>query len=208
MTNKLFKRSFIISIAAFIIFLTGCEHKSSPSTSQPVIKHVLVDSDLSEALGVNLLKYEFNLNDMEIPLGKLPFITTWVELYQDDKVIRDWSAPHEVINKTGSILFAFYKPDLFTNDQDTIKARVINKSNAQSRMDISPEIPFKIFGHGLDFSEKTIEMDTEYILAKVTERFSPFAKARGIAPADPNSGGDLSENKALLLKVKFGLIDE
>ncbi|MEJ2649816.1 MAG: hypothetical protein P8016_15580 [Sedimentisphaerales bacterium] len=208
MTNEIFRYSFIIAVGASVIFLAGCEYKSPASDSNPVIKHVIVGSDLSEALGLDLVKYEFNLHDMEIPKGKLPFITTWVELYQDDKIVREWSTPHEVINKSGSILFASYEPPLFTNDQDSIKARVIIEGNGQSRMDISPEIPFKIFGHGLDFSEKNIEFDTEYTLAKVTERFSPYAKTRGIASPDPNSGGDLSENKALILKAKFGLIDE
>jgi hypothetical protein len=208
MKNELLKCGFAAIVAAILISMIGCEYKTPSSSQKPEIKHVLVDNDLSEALGINLVKYEFNLTGLGIPKGKLPFIRTWVELYQDEKIIREWSNPQQVVNETGSILFAFYEPPLFTNDQNSIEAKVIIEGNGQTKMDISPDMPFIIFFNGLDFSEKPIKLDSEYILAKVTERFSPLAKTTGIAVPDPNSGQNINENKALILKVQFGLVDE
>ena len=205
MINILFKHNFIIIIVASI-FLSGCKFKQAPVKPEPVIKKVQANDDLSKALGVHLVKYEYDLQGLNIPSGMHVYLTTWVELLQEDTVIKQWSTPNNIIGKSGSILFPYYKPPLFKNEQKTIEGKLITDGNAMTSMDISLDVPFNTISYLGGKNEEVLELDTEYTLATLVEFYSPHAmnKAR---PPNLNSF-DESENKALILKAKFGLINE
>jgi len=205
MIKDILKRSSIIAVT-FTIFLVGCKYKISPSKPEPTIKKISVESDLSKALGINIIKYEFNLKGFKVPQGKLPYITTWMELMQGEQKIREWSTPNNAVVDSGSILFAYYKPPLFTNNKETLEGKIIIETSAQSKLDISLDMPFRDTAQFGGISEKIIEMDKEYTLVKILEIYSPLGK--GVFKTGNSSDHDKTENKALILKVKFGLIEE
>jgi hypothetical protein len=195
-----------IVLVVFISFM-GCVKKQSSPKSEPVIKKVLVDSDLSLALGINLVKYEYDLKSLEVPVGKLVNLKVWMELLQEDKKIREWSTPNIICHgDSGSILLASYKPPLFKNDQETVQGKIIVDAEALFGTNISLDMPFRIQAHSGGFNQKTIEMDKEYTLAEIVEIYSP--RGKGVFSPSKNTDRNESENKALILKVKFGLIEE
>ena len=207
MIKNLYKYCFWGLVLVVLIYFMGCVRKQSPPKPEPVIRKVLVDSDLSLALGINLVKYEYNLNGFTVTKGKLVDLEIWMELLQGDEKIREWSMPNIICHgDSGSILFASYKPPLFTNDQETVEGKIIVDAQAWFGKNISLDMPFRIQAHAGGFNEEVIEMDREYTLAKIVEIYSPHGK--GVIFPGRSTDRDASENKALILKVKFGLVQE
>ena len=112
-----------------------------------------------------------------------------------------------VICGSGAILLAYYTPPLFTNeDEARIEAKIIVRSKGESAFRISPDRPFRYAGWFSEFSRKAIEIGREYTLGVTHERYSPLRK-----PGFKSDATDVqrkSENKALVLKIKFGLIQD
>jgi len=200
-------KRYIFCIAfAVLICCTGCDRRESLGKSEPVIKKVAVEGDISRVLDINLVKYEYDLSGLAVPEGKLVYYKIWMELLRDDERIREWSMPNIICGDSGSILLAYYKPPLFTNDEERVEAKVVETGQASSSMNISLDMPFRIQAHIGGTGEEAIEMDHEYVLAKIVEIYSPHGK--GVIYHDGASDRDRSENKALILKVRFGLIEE
>jgi hypothetical protein len=206
MIKILLKNYCLWIVLVLLIYVIGCDKVQSPLKPKPTIKKVLVDSDLSMALGINMIKYEYNLSGFEIPAGKLVYMTAWLELLQEEEKIREWKQPNIVVTNSGTILFAYYKPPFFTNDHETIEAKIIIENQAWFNKNISLDMPFRIQKCTGGFNEETIEMDREYTLTKILEIYSPLNK--NTFPSEERPNRDNSENKALILKVKFGLVEK
>lgn len=190
---------------AVSIYCLGCGKRGTLPETEPIIKRIAAKNDLSRALGVDLVKYEYDLSGLSAPKGNLVSFKVWMELLQDDKQIRQWPSPNIVCGNSGSILLAYYKPPLFTNEEETIKAKIIINAQSESSIDISLNMPFRYQAFIGGIQKEVIEMDREYILSKIVEIYSPQGK--GIVHPDGITDRDKSENKALILKVKFGLVD-
>jgi hypothetical protein len=200
------KRCTVWIAFAALICHTGCGKRESLAKPEPSIKRVAVDSDLSRVLDINLVKYEYDVSGLARREDKLVYYKIWMELLRDDERIREWSTPNITCGDSGSILLAYYKPPLFTNEEETIKAKVIETGQGDSSMNISLDMPFQIQAQIGGIHEETIEIDREYILAKIVEMYSPHIK--GAIHHDRSPDQDRSENKALILKVRFGMIEE
>lgn len=200
-------RRFVVWSAFVVsIYCLGCDKKGTLQVPEPIIRKVEVKSDLSRALGIDLIKYEYDLSGFSAPKGKLVSFRVWMELLQDDKQIHQWSTPNIVWNESGSIVLAYYKPPLFTNEEETVRAKVIVNAHGESNIDVSLNMPFRIQAWIGGIHEEVIDMDREYILSRIVEIYSPQGK--GVVHHNGITDRDKSENKALILKIKFDLIDE
>lgn len=187
--------------------LGGCDRRDVPAETRPLLKLVpCTDSDLAVALGVDMCKFGYSLGNLDVPQGKLVYYEITMELFREDERIRQWTTPNFICAESGSILLAYYTPPVFTNDQETVEAKVVYTAQGSSSMNVSLDMPFRFSGCFSQINEKVIEMDREYVLATIAERFSPYNT--GATQEEITEHREESENKALVLKVRFGLTDE
>jgi hypothetical protein len=196
----LITRCLILIVYLLLFGCLGCSREDS--TPQPELTRVPSGSDLARVLDVHTDKYEYDLSGLTPPPKHLVYHKIWMEMLQGDNVIQTWSTPNIICEKTGSILLAYYTPPLFTNERDTIEAKIIVSTEGESTLRISPDQPFRYSGWYSQFSRKTIEMDREYTLGMICERYSPLNKSNFGSNATDSQ--KTSENKALVLKVLFG----
>ena len=199
--QPIIKRFIILTVYLLLLGCLGCNREVP--TPKPELIRVPSETDLARILDVHIDKYEYSLTGLEIPPDQLVYHKIWVEMLQGDNTIQTWSTPNIICEKTGSILLAYYTPPLFTNERDTIEAKILVAAQGESTLRISPDQPFRYGGWYSQFSKKTIEMDREYTLGMICERYSPLNKSHLYSNATDSQ--KMSENKALVLKVKFGL---
>ena len=205
---NLFRFKSVIIRIALLLMLCSMSCTNRDPKVKPELMRVSSRSDLSRILGINIDKYEYDLSGLTVPADHLVYHTIWMDLFQGNEKVQTWTTPNITCGNSGSILLAYYTPPLFSNEEDAIEAKiiVIAAQGGEHTLRISPNRPFRRVGWFSKLSKKTIEVDREYTLSTICEEYSPLSKSS--FGSDMTDIQSTSENKALVLKVKFGLFQD